>query len=150
MEQHESGLSILKQDILNLYKGILAAVLYCLGTHFLFGHACPMVLLTGFPCPGCGLTRAAMALLTLNWQTAWQLNGVIFLIGGFFIYFVLCRYILQCRCYGKEILLGLIVLSLLVLYAYRMSHVFPSHAPMEYYTTNLFAYLRMRLLQFSS
>ncbi|MBR1866613.1 MAG: DUF2752 domain-containing protein [Lachnospiraceae bacterium] len=143
MKQHESGLAILKRDISNLYKGILAAVIYCLGTHFLFGQACPMVLLTGFPCPGCGLTRAGIALLTLNWKAAWQLNCVIFLIGGFLIYYVLCRYILRCRCYGQNVFLGIIVLSLLVLYGYRMSHIFPSHAPMEYYEFNLFAYLRM-------
>lgn len=147
MEHSGGGLSVLKQDIGKYYKGVIAAIVYCMVTHFLLGKACPVVLVTGFPCPGCGLTRAGIALLTLHWKEAWQLNGVIFLIAAFFIYFVLCRYILQCRCRGKAVFLVLIVLCLLVLYGYRMTHLFPSSAPMEYYTPNLLSNLMQGVVQ---
>lgn len=132
----------LKQDILNWYKGILAAIAYCIVMHILFGKVCPMVLVTGFPCPACGTTRAGLALLTLHWDEAWQLNGVIFLIAAFVMYFFFCRYILQCKCYGCFFIIIAIIVCYLMLYFYRMIYIFPSEPPMEYYTNNLLSYLK--------
>lgn len=35
---------------------------------------CPWLALTGQPCPGCGLTRAALAAGRGQWGRSWQLN----------------------------------------------------------------------------
>ena len=133
---------ILKQDIINWYKGVLTAITYCITIHMLLGQVCPMVLLTGFPCPACGTTRAGIAFLTLHWAEAWRLNGVIFLMAAFAFYFFFCRYILQCKCYGWSFIIIVIIICLLILYGYRMINIFPSEAPMEYYAPNLLSFLK--------
>jgi hypothetical protein len=44
---------------------------------------CPFLLVTGVPCPGCGLSRAIVALLQGDWQTSLTLHayGPIFAVG---------------------------------------------------------------------
>lgn len=138
----KNALLLLKQDILSWYKGVLAAITYCIMMNMLCGQACPMVLLTGLPCPACGTTRAGIAFLTLHWAEAWQMNSVIFLMAVFAFYFFFCRYILQCKCYGSGFIIIIIIISLLILYGYRMINEFPSEAPMEYYTANLLSFLK--------
>ena len=42
-----------------------------------FGIPCPIHLLTGLSCPGCGITRMFMALFRLDFQTAWEANAAV-------------------------------------------------------------------------
>lgn len=57
--------------------------------HIIFSTAdlafwqCPIKLITGIPCPGCGLSRAIILLFTGNWQEALRVHAFapIFLIG---------------------------------------------------------------------
>jgi len=37
-------------------------------------YTCPFKLILGIPCPGCGMTRAFMALLQFRFADAWNLN----------------------------------------------------------------------------
>jgi len=37
---------------------------YLVTTHLLFGTVCPFYFIVGLPCPGCGLTRAGLLLLS--------------------------------------------------------------------------------------
>ena len=49
---------MLLQDLWNIRIAILVfAIYFIIGRKFLYS-LCPMVIMTGFPCPGCGLTRA--------------------------------------------------------------------------------------------
>jgi hypothetical protein len=41
---------------------------------------CPVRLLTGFPCPGCGTTRAIGAISSGDFEQAWSLNPIAFLV----------------------------------------------------------------------
>jgi hypothetical protein len=45
-----------------------------------FYPACPFHALTGFLCPGCGMTRALAALLTGRVAQAWRLNPLVFVL----------------------------------------------------------------------
>lgn len=41
---------------------------------------CPFHAVTGLLCPGCGVTRMCLALLTLDFAAAWQANPVLLLL----------------------------------------------------------------------
>ncbi len=43
-------------------------------------YNCAIRRLTGVPCPGCGMTRAALCLLQLDFFGAWQLQPMIYLL----------------------------------------------------------------------
>ncbi len=54
---------------IELIEAVLAViVLY--GVMFLFGITCPIKFLTGISCPGCGMTRAIISLLKLDFYKA--------------------------------------------------------------------------------
>lgn len=57
-----------------------AVVLFLLLIVFWGGWRCPILAYTGIPCPGCGMTRAARALLRLDFAAAWAQNPMIFLL----------------------------------------------------------------------
>lgn len=46
---------------------------------------CPIRLLTGFPCPGCGGTRAIGAICNGQFERAWELNPLSFLVVAIFV-----------------------------------------------------------------
>ena len=71
-----------------------AGVLYGLfvkKTHL--GVPCIFHLVTGFKCPGCGVTRMAVALLQLDVAKAFEANAAIVLLSPvFFVLAVTCTY----------------------------------------------------------
>lgn len=103
----------------------------------LSGAFCPIVLFTGFPCPGCGITRAAVLLLTGRWPQAWRMNPVIFPIIIAILYFGINRYFLGRKARGmKWIVVGIAVL-LVIVYILRMGQYFPGREPYSYHSGNV-------------
>ena len=81
------GIKMLLQDLWNIRIAILVfAIYFVIGRKFLYS-LCPMVIMTGFPCPGCGLTRAMFMVLRGDFAGAWKMHpfiyGVIILVGWF-------------------------------------------------------------------
>ena len=58
------GLRLIGKDIHALLPAIAALAVYWTVTHLLFDRFCPMQILLGLPCPGCGMTRALGLVLT--------------------------------------------------------------------------------------
>jgi hypothetical protein len=56
-----------------------------------FFPPCPFRFLTGFTCPGCGITRALHQILHGHFLNAFMLNPLFFLLGPFLL-FALLRY----------------------------------------------------------
>ena len=72
-----------KQRLFRLLRNVgivclLGGVYAFICTHFNVGIPCPFRKLTGFLCPGCGVSRLCLCLLRLDFSGAWAANPVIF------------------------------------------------------------------------
>ena len=56
-------MSKLKQDIIDNKIPIITISAYCVFMQLVFGAMCPFKVFLHIDCPGCGLTRATIALL---------------------------------------------------------------------------------------
>ena len=129
----EERIRILKKDLNNLKVPVFIFCIYLIIAKTLMKSLCPAVIITGFPCPGCGMTRAVFAILRGDFSAAWALHPFAFALYGFLILFGIWRYILMRDV--KElngILIGL-VSALILFYIYRMVRYFPGEPPMSYY-----------------
>lgn len=105
---------------------------FLVGKNFMYS-LCPVVSLTGFPCAGCGMTRAAFAVLRGNFALAWKLHPFIYVLGGYVIVFGIQRYIIQREVKSLWKYLMIILVLMIVFYVYRMIRYFPGEPPMSYY-----------------
>ncbi|MGN1306887.1 MAG: DUF2752 domain-containing protein [Faecousia sp.] len=72
-----------KQRLFRLLRNIgiaclLGSAYALICTHFGVNIPCPFRKLTGFLCPGCGVSRLCLCLLHLDFAGAWAANPVIF------------------------------------------------------------------------
>lgn len=129
---------ILWEDIKDVKWAIIFFIAY-----FVFGkkylHSlCPMVMLTGFPCPGCGLTRAVFCLFRLDFSGAFRIHPFIYPIVFFIALFSWNRYIRkQNMGFWLKTLALLLAVAVIVFYIWRMLKFFPGDPPMSYYSRNL-------------
>lgn len=126
-------------DIRTYGAAVAAVFFYAVIVNLVFHAFCPLVIFCGFPCPGCGVSRAALCFLTGRWRTAWQLNPVIFPMALFAVYFCVCRYLLGRKVRGIRVLLGLLFALLFVVYCVRMYLYFPGRVPYVYTESNALA-----------
>ena len=129
----KDGFVLFKNDIKRAKWAVIFIIAcFVFGSKFLHS-ICPMVWITGFPCPACGLTRAGIRLLHLDFKGAWKMHpfiyGVIVLVG----WFCVRRYIQrkETKSLGKWVIL--LCVGLILYYMYRMVRYFPGDAPMSYY-----------------
>lgn len=83
-----------REDICRTRTALIIILSYMAITQFLFHTVCPFLILTGRPCPACGLTRAAFCVLSLRFAKAWEMNASIYLWMPFLLYLCVFRYIL--------------------------------------------------------
>jgi hypothetical protein len=71
---------------------ILGVALVWLSTHFHHPvQLCLIKRLTGIPCPTCGFTRGALALLNGKFIQAWSYNPLLYLVLGLFFAAIVIR-----------------------------------------------------------
>lgn len=101
-----------------------------------------MVLISGLPCPGCGMTRAFFLVLQLRFAEAYQMHPLVYGWIALGIVFCVRRYGM-----GKEVnslkkyAIALLA-AMVVLYIYRMIRFFPDQEPMTYFQGNLLQRIR--------
>ena len=141
------GWKILREDIYGVRGVIIALALYFLFFRYILRSICPVVLVTGFPCPGCGMTRAAFCVLHLDFIGAWETHPFIFPIILLAAVFTWNRYIL-CRTSQPLLKKCVVVLAvaMILFYLWRMYVYFPGEPPMSYYKGNLIVRIRELLL----
>ncbi|MBE5950075.1 MAG: DUF2752 domain-containing protein [Lachnospiraceae bacterium] len=57
----------------------IGTVIFLVVLMYVTGIGCPILKLTGIPCMGCGMTRAAICLFHMDFAGAWQYHPLIFL-----------------------------------------------------------------------
>lgn len=82
-------------DIRRFWLAGILALLYLLISNYFFRTPCPIAILFHFPCPGCGMTRACMALFRCQFLQAVHYHAMIFLWLPLIIYFAFFRYFFQ-------------------------------------------------------
>lgn len=121
------------EDVRSYYRGVLLAAVYVGAAGLLRVPACPMIFLTGLPCPGCGMTRAAMLFLEGRFLQAWEMHPffyVLLVLGAEAAFF---RYARARAAPGMRYLLPAALISAIVFYVYRMAKFFPGREPMAYF-----------------
>ena len=63
----------------------------------LFAYRCPIRTITGVSCPGCGLKRAFMFALKLDFMAAWNSHPLFVLIGAELLYLIMVCYFPKMR-----------------------------------------------------
>lgn len=111
-------LVLIIRDVCQIHKALFVLVVYVFITLKLFHSLCPFVIMTGIPCPACGLTRAGIAFLKGDFSGACSYNWTIFLWILLAIYAFTTRYIFEKR--NHIIFLGTVVISIIMMIYYML------------------------------
>lgn len=129
----------IKEDIVQYWPAAAVLAVYTAAVNLAFHNFCPMVILSGLPCPGCGLTRSFLALASGKIEQSLFINPMGIPILGVLIYFFWNRYILGRKARYMTLLMGACVILLLILYFWRMHIFFPDRVPYVYTENNILA-----------
>ena len=83
----------LKQDIIKNKYIILLVIIYLAILQIFFSTLCPIKVLFNIECPGCGLTRASVYILKLDFVSAFNTNYAVFFWWAFILILIIDRYI---------------------------------------------------------
>lgn len=100
------------------YIKALLIVVAVYGIFAAAGHGCPIRYVTGIPCPGCGLSRAYIALLHLNIREAFSYHPMFWAIP---VLVLACLRYEKYRGAWTKALMILLGLGFVVLYVFRLS-----------------------------
>lgn len=124
------------RDLKGIGPGLLIAGIFVGVMLLFFGRICPLVLLTGFPCPGCGLTRAGMLFFSGHLKESIHMHPIFSLIFTFFVIMLIFRYFIKKPFPYFKICVIMISLLMIGGYVYGMLHYFPYREPYVYYQDN--------------
>lgn len=133
----KDALKLFWKDVKDMRLAVAAIAGYLWVSRTFFRSSCIGVTITGFPCPGCGLTRAASALLRGEFRKAFWIHPFIYGIAVLFFVFCMYRYLLR---RSQKVLVkwtAVLLAGMIVFYVFRMIFVFPGEPPMSYYRHNL-------------
>lgn len=86
-----------------------------------FGIPCLFRVITGWKCPGCGITTMCIALLKLELQTAYESNQALFLLSPIFLVWGIWKSVLYIKTgkggnYKAETIVGVVILAVLFVF----------------------------------
>jgi hypothetical protein len=120
-----------------LWLGMLFAAVLIL----VLDVGCVFRRVTGIPCPGCGMTRAHLAALQLDFKTAFFYHPLWFLPVPLIGLQILFPEGIFERKSWNQCLIGFLIVVVLGTYIIRMLLFFPDTPPMEYTNQSVFGWL---------
>ena len=84
---------MMKKKIFKTIFFLIIGILVLVGYYFLnkkIGFAIPCMIhrITGFYCPGCGITRMIFAIMKLDFVEAFRYNQLVFILSPFLIFYI--------------------------------------------------------------
>ena len=80
---------LLKVFSINIILLLLLLSYYYLNKYFHIGIPCLFYKITGFKCPGCGVTRMLFSLIKLDFKRAFFYNPVVFILLPFLVFYII-------------------------------------------------------------
>lgn len=122
------------------YPILLIFLVYVVITYAFHLQNCLVKLLIGYPCPGCGMTRAFFSLLRLDFVGAFRYNPVIFILPFIAWIIIFHERPLLSKIYKSNLFWITLIVIVLLTYILRLIYIYPE-VPMDYYSNNLFSML---------
>lgn len=124
-------------DLKNYYVALLLFIAYNIVVRMIFDAFCPFLIITGFPCAGCGMTRAVCCFLTGQFARGMNLNPTAPLWIAWIFFFFYTRYVREKKSKWLMRFLVIVAVITLAVYIYRMLTQFPGDPPMTYYRNSI-------------
>lgn len=131
----------LTKDIKAFYPAVIVFGIYNFFVREIFHAYCPFLILTGFPCAGCGMTRAIFFILTGRIKRGMALNPAAPMWILFLVWFFIERYLRGRTPKYTKVVLATVVLVTVGIYVYRMVNFFPGSPPLVFYRNNIISRL---------
>lgn len=125
------------QDIKDLWPAVLALSVYTILVNAVFHAFCPMLLITGIPCPGCGMSRALLLLLMGHPAESVKMHPLAPLVLAILFYVGWNRYVIGRKSKMITFFIVIGVVLLVICYLIRMYYLFPENQPLLYMEDNL-------------
>lgn len=132
----------ISDDLRKNWQFIVIVLGWWIVMNLVFHHTCPVVLVSGYPCPGCGITRAFFSFFTFHPIRAFQYNPTYPLWLLVILAALWLRYIKGQNLKKLYSPLLFTAVVTLVVYVYRIVFLFPVSEPMVYVPENLFNFIR--------
>lgn len=130
-------LNRIKKDFQDFWMAAVAIGIYTVLVNIIFHAFCPMVIVTGLPCPGCGMTRSVFYLLTGHVSESIYIHPMGIVVICLFLYFVWNRYVIGRKPKGMMALIVIALVALIAFYIWRMYLYFPERVPYVYTDGNI-------------
>ena len=137
----KSPWTLLKDDLKHYWMTIGLMILLWAGFSIFLGTPCISVLLTGFPCPFCGTTRALWYALQFDFTNAFAYQPLWPTLPLTLITFILYRYVQVIKGHWFILLCVFEFCLFILLYVLRILSGFPGEGPMTYTNPNLWSIL---------
>ena len=107
-----------------------AFCIYLLVTKCVFGYVCPSMIITGLPCPGCGLTRAGVYFFTGRFSQSLEVHPLFIPVFLLALCAAICKLFFPDKLKRFYIPAVILAFCLFAVYLVRMKYLFPHYPPM--------------------
>jgi hypothetical protein len=112
------------------FWGIVAIGVYFLAANFLFGYICPVMIIVGLPCPGCGMTRAGLLFLTGNFSQSFSFHPMFVPAMVFMAIAAALKFFRPEKTNVLQTPAIIFFVIIVAVYVFRMVNLFPNQPPM--------------------
>ena len=125
MSGNTEGAGELKRAILSFWKNYGSAIIkiFAIALIVLF-YRCPAKKIFGIECPGCGLTRACLSALRLDFKSAFEYHPLFWLFGAGLFYFIFYEQIKRRLKISGKIELSVLLISAVLFVAVWLIRIF--------------------------